>query len=138
MPDGKEVVIAYGGKIHRVNSTSGEVRDIPFTAHVVPDLGPQLHYGWRVEQETVKQRNHPIGWYFPVSPISMRWICQTESPSGRRRTSRGSSSRRRDHRARLSFIDLRPHWFEIRRGVLDTQNWSFWRHPGARPRQGRC
>jgi hypothetical protein len=56
MPDGKEVVIAYGGKIHRVDATSGEVRDVPFTAHVALDLGPQLHYGWRVEQETVKAR----------------------------------------------------------------------------------
>ncbi len=23
------------------------------------------------------------------------------------------------------FIDTQPHWFEIRRGVLDMQNWSF-------------
>src|SRR5262249_58100777 len=23
------------------------------------------------------------------------------------------------------FVDTHPHWFEIRRGILDMQNWSF-------------
>lgn len=55
-PDGKEVVVSYGGKIRRVDSSTGEVRDVPFTAKVALDLGPQLNFPWRVEDGPVKAR----------------------------------------------------------------------------------
>jgi len=55
-PDGKEVVVAYGGKFHRVNASTGEAREIPFSAKVSLDLGPQLHFPWRVEDGMVKAR----------------------------------------------------------------------------------
>ena len=34
MPGSDEIVITYGGKIHRLNIESGETREIPFTAHI--------------------------------------------------------------------------------------------------------
>jgi Tol biopolymer transport system component len=55
-PDGKEVVAGYGGKIHRVNIATGETRDVPFSAKVSLDIGPQLHFPWRVEDGPVKAR----------------------------------------------------------------------------------
>jgi Tol biopolymer transport system component len=39
-PDGKEIVLSYGGKIHRVKVKSGEARLVPFTAKVSQDVGP--------------------------------------------------------------------------------------------------
>ena len=56
MPDGKEVVVAYGGKIHRVNAATGEAREVPFTAKASIDLGAQLDFQSRVEDGPVKAR----------------------------------------------------------------------------------
>ncbi len=53
-PDGKEIVVSYGGKINRVNVKSGEARVVPFTAKVSQDLGPLLTYPSRVEQGPVQ------------------------------------------------------------------------------------
>ena len=39
-PDGKDVIVTYGGKIHRVDVATGEDHVIPFTAKVARDLGP--------------------------------------------------------------------------------------------------
>ena len=50
-PDGKEIVLSYGGKIHRVNVNSGETRVVPFKAQVSQDIGPLLNFPSRVEQE---------------------------------------------------------------------------------------
>jgi Tol biopolymer transport system component len=55
-PDGKEIVLSYGGKIHRVNVESGEARVVAFTAKVSQDLGPLLNYPSRVEQGPVQAR----------------------------------------------------------------------------------
>jgi Tol biopolymer transport system component len=55
-PDGKEVVLSYGGKIHRVNVASGEAREVPFMAKVSQDVGPLLNFPARVEQGPVKAR----------------------------------------------------------------------------------
>ena len=49
LPGGKEIVVAYGGKIHRVGIGMGEDRVIPFVAHVTQDLGPKLDFPIRVE-----------------------------------------------------------------------------------------
>jgi len=55
-PDGKEVVVAYGGKIHRVSVATGDARDVPFTAQVSRDLGPALSFPARVEEGPVRAR----------------------------------------------------------------------------------
>ncbi len=69
-PNGREVVIFNGGKIHRVDVQSGADQVIPFTVHVSQDLGPKLDFPARVE----------------VGPTLKARIIQNpvESPDGRR------------------------------------------------------
>ncbi|MGI8744163.1 MAG: amidohydrolase family protein [Bryobacteraceae bacterium] len=55
-PDGKEVVAFFGGKINRVQVSTGETSPVPFTAHVSLDLGPSLYVASRVEEGPVKAR----------------------------------------------------------------------------------
>jgi len=55
-PDGREVVLTFGGKIHRVNVESGEARPVPFSARVSLDLGPSLDFPHRVEEGPVRAR----------------------------------------------------------------------------------
>jgi Tol biopolymer transport system component len=55
-PDSKDVVVSYGGKIHRAQVSTGEDQIIPFTAQVSQDLGPQLKFASRVEEGPVKAR----------------------------------------------------------------------------------
>jgi Tol biopolymer transport system component len=55
-PDGKEVVAGYGGKIHRISVADGKDVEIPFTAKVSRDLGPDLNLAMRVEEGPVQAR----------------------------------------------------------------------------------
>lgn len=55
-PDSKDVVVTWGGKIHRVNVASGEEHEIPFTAKVDRDLGPSLNIFLRVGDGPVPVR----------------------------------------------------------------------------------
>ena len=55
-PDGKEIVVSYGRKIHRLNATSGADELIPFTAKVREDVGPKLYFPHRVEEGPVRAR----------------------------------------------------------------------------------
>lgn len=55
-PDSKDVVVTWGGKIHRVNVASGEEHEIPFSAKVTRDLGPDLNLPLRVEDGPVQVR----------------------------------------------------------------------------------
>ena len=55
-PDGKEVVLTYGGKIHRLSVATGEDRLIPFTAQVSQELEPKLDFPQRVEEGPVRAR----------------------------------------------------------------------------------
>ncbi len=55
-PDGREIVIAHGGKIHRVSVATGADTVIPFKAHVALDLGPLLDFPARIEQGPVRAR----------------------------------------------------------------------------------
>ena len=54
--DGREIVISYDGKIHRVNVKSGKARVVPFTAKVSQEVGPLLNFPSRVEQGPVRAR----------------------------------------------------------------------------------
>ncbi len=55
-PDGSEIIVTIGGKIHRVNVESGNSRVIPFSATVSQELGPRLHFPRRVEEGPVRAR----------------------------------------------------------------------------------
>ena len=55
-PDGEEVVIAWGGKIHRISVATSDDKEIPFTAKVRRELGPDLNLDMRVDQRPVKLR----------------------------------------------------------------------------------
>ena len=56
MPDGNEIVLSYGGKIHRLNIKDGADQIIPFTADVNLPIGPRLAFPERVEQGPVRAR----------------------------------------------------------------------------------
>ena len=55
-PDGKSVVAAYDGKIHRIDVASGADTLIPFNAKVALEIGPRLHFPYKVPQGPVKAR----------------------------------------------------------------------------------
>ena len=59
-PDGKELLVAYGGKIHRLRLADGpaEAKDtiIPFTAKVSLDVGAKLDFPIKLEQGAVRAR----------------------------------------------------------------------------------
>src|SRR6516225_9908434 len=68
-PDGKEVVAAYGGKIHRISIANGSDTEVPFTAKVSRELGPELNVSMRIED----------------GPVQLRLIQQpVQSPDGKR------------------------------------------------------
>jgi len=56
LPGGKELVLSYGGKFHRVNIATGEDTLIPFTATITRGLGPLLSFIQRVETGPVRAR----------------------------------------------------------------------------------
>lgn len=56
LPNGQEIVVTYGGKIHRVNVATGADAEIPFTAKVQQELGPLNRYQRRVEEGPVRSR----------------------------------------------------------------------------------
>ena len=49
-PDGNSIVFNTEGKIWRVDVTSGDKTEIPFTADIELDIGPDLTAGYRVPQ----------------------------------------------------------------------------------------
>ena len=55
-PDGKEVVAAYGGKIHRISVDNSADTEIPFAAKISRGLGPDLNLAMRVDEGPVKIR----------------------------------------------------------------------------------
>lgn len=68
-PDGASVVLAQGGKLRRLDVTSGRVATIPFTARVHRVISEQAYQSFRIEDG-------------PVQVKYTRW--QSASPDGRR------------------------------------------------------
>ncbi len=56
LPNGKEIVVSYGGKLHRLNVDSKSDAIIPFTAEINRELGPKLNFQTRVETGPVRTR----------------------------------------------------------------------------------
>ncbi len=48
-PDSRSVVASYGGKIWRIDAQGGSQTEIPFTADVAVDLGPEVRFDYEVE-----------------------------------------------------------------------------------------
>jgi Tol biopolymer transport system component len=86
-PDSRDIIVSYGGKIHRVQVSTGEASDIPFTAKVSQDLGPELKFASRVEEGPVKARliqtpsESPIGRQLVFS--SLTHLYKVETPGGK-------------------------------------------------------
>ena len=55
-PDGKAVIAAYGGKLHRIDVAGGGDRVIPFTAKVALPVGSRLNFPIRVDDGPVRAR----------------------------------------------------------------------------------
>src|SRR6266851_2120105 len=55
-PDNQAIIVAYGGKVHRVAVPSGQVTDIAFTAKVDQQMGPMVHLPIRVDTGSVLVR----------------------------------------------------------------------------------
>lgn len=55
-PDDKSIIVAYGGKIHRINLLDGKDTIIPFTAKVEMVVHKPLHFEHRVDKVQVKSR----------------------------------------------------------------------------------
>ncbi len=53
-PDSKAIIISYEGKFHRIEVATGETHDIPFTANVDLDVGPDLTASYRIDQGPVR------------------------------------------------------------------------------------
>jgi len=53
-PDGREVVVTFDGKIHRVEVATGTVTPVPFTAQVELAVGPSLRVPQRVPDGPVR------------------------------------------------------------------------------------
>lgn len=56
MPDGKSIVVAYAGKIQRIDLASGKPKLIPFNAHVDLDIGPSMRRSFKDDTGPVRAR----------------------------------------------------------------------------------
>ncbi len=56
MPDGKSLVISYGGKIHRVDAATGAARDIPFSVHVEEAVTQALRFPRNIAPDQIRVR----------------------------------------------------------------------------------
>ncbi len=97
-PDGREVVVSFGGRIRRVDLASGHVTEIPFTAQLSQRLGPRLHFPRRVEQGPVVARliqgpaQSPDGRRLAFSALTHLYVM--DLPEGAPRLLGGEESRR--------------------------------------------
>jgi Tol biopolymer transport system component/imidazolonepropionase-like amidohydrolase len=49
MPDGKSLIVPLNGKVAKVDFASGTAVDIPFTVNVEAEIGPRVHFNYRVD-----------------------------------------------------------------------------------------
>jgi Tol biopolymer transport system component/imidazolonepropionase-like amidohydrolase len=90
MPGGREIVISYGGKIHRLNVTTGEDRVIPFEATISRELGPRLNFQTRVDEGPVEARvihdasASPEGGHFAFSALTHLYVADIGTGAARR------------------------------------------------------
>ncbi len=93
MPDGSAIVITHEGKLHRIDITSGESVNIPFTAKVALDIGPDLSAPYRVPDGDVRARliqdprQSPDGTRLAMSVLTKIYVQDLSKGTPRRLTS---------------------------------------------------
>ncbi len=53
LPDGKSLIVPIGGKIKRIDFATGQATDVPFTANVEAEIGPRVHFDYRVDDSAM-------------------------------------------------------------------------------------
>ncbi len=61
LPDGKSMVVPAGGKIERIDFSTGEHTPIPFTAKIEAEIGPRVYFQSRID-DGPNVRVHLIRW----------------------------------------------------------------------------
>ena len=72
MPDGRSLIVPNNGKIAKVDFATGAATNIPFTVNVEAEIGPRVHFNYRVDDSsTVNARliRYPV-----VSPDGKRVV----------------------------------------------------------------
>ncbi|HQZ96511.1 MAG TPA: hypothetical protein PLP21_09350 [Pyrinomonadaceae bacterium] len=70
MPDGRSLIVPVNGKIAKVDFASGAATDIPFTVNVEAEIGPRVHFDYRVDDSSTV--NARLIRYPAISPDGKR------------------------------------------------------------------
>ena len=94
-PDGRSVVISFGGKIRAVALATGSAKVIPFAAHVSLDIGPFLRLALKQDTGPVRARlvqdpvQSPDGRRIALSALGRIYLVDLHDGAARRLTSGG-------------------------------------------------
>ncbi|HVS64569.1 MAG TPA: amidohydrolase family protein [Thermoanaerobaculia bacterium] len=94
-PDGRELIGSWGGKLHRLDLTTGASRRIPFEIEVEKRIGPQLRIQRAVEEGPVRARvtqgavSSPDGRRIAFSALGRLWISDWGAASSTRLSGEG-------------------------------------------------
>jgi Tol biopolymer transport system component len=89
-PNSKELVLSYGGKIHRLDIQSGADRVIPFSAGIHRELGAKLSFSRRVDEGPVHAhviagaRMSPGGKHLAFSALTRLYTANADGSSPKR------------------------------------------------------
>jgi Tol biopolymer transport system component/imidazolonepropionase-like amidohydrolase len=97
-PDGKSVVVAIDGKIHRVALETGQAKLTPFTAEVRAEVAPRLYYKHRVEDGPLVHSRitrwpklSPDGKRVAFSTMNKLWVADLPAGKPRRLTTQAEA-----------------------------------------------
>jgi Tol biopolymer transport system component/predicted amidohydrolase len=96
-PDSKAIIISYEGKFHRIDVDTGETHDIPFTANVDLDVGPDLTASYRIDQGPVRAtiihdpQISPNGGIVVMSVLSKLYVMDTKPGATPKRLTSGDA-----------------------------------------------
>jgi Tol biopolymer transport system component len=91
-PDGRYVIIAYGGKIHRIDIKTRENVVIPFRVRTKLELGPYVYFENSISDSDLVVRQmrwmtrSPDGRYIAFSAVGKIWIFDTKKKVVKRLT----------------------------------------------------
>ena len=95
-PDGRALVLSYGGEIWRVPTDGGTASKIPFTANVEVAVGPEVRFDYPVDDSptlVAKQIRDPVpspdGRRVAFSALNHLWVMDLADSTPRRLTSNG-------------------------------------------------